>query len=111
MERVHRVAAIAFSGSLQCNRSNSVLDSMTTMNMVILDKMEEVENDSYSTMVNASDRIKNIKTQVNMLSAVIESEMQKWEDLEIDAQVKLPNSNLPNGQEWIFDSNITRNME
>ena len=49
-------------------------------------------------MVNASDRIKNTETQVNMLSDVIKSEMQKWEDLEIDAQVKLPNSNLPNGE-------------
>ena len=49
-------------------------------------------------MMNASERIQKIETQITMLTDVIKSEMQKWEDLEVDAQVKLPNYSLPDDQ-------------
>ena len=49
-------------------------------------------------MMNASERIQKIETQITMLTDVIKSEMQKWENLEVDAQVKLPNYSLPDDQ-------------
>ena len=57
-------------------------------------------------MMNASERIQKIETQITMLTDVIKNEMQKWEDLEVDAQVKLPNYSLPDDQGMVKKYNF-----